>query len=104
MNILRDLCQETPKNPFSGCTYPWRTSPVANPILPDLRSVSATEEVPRSNHLGAGAALGGSTSCQLLDEGIGGITGSEREIEVYANSLGERFYCNYGTGLKGLRV
>lgn len=48
--------------------------------------------------------LGGSTSCQLLDEGNGGITGSERETEVYASSLGERFYCNYGTGRKGIRV
>lgn len=85
MKILHDLRRETLRNPVSGCTFPWLTSPVASPILPDLRSVSATEEVPHSNHLGAGAALGGRASCQLPDEGVGGIAGSEREIEVYAS-------------------
>lgn len=54
----------------------------------------ATGEAPRSNHWGPGAALGGSTSCQAPDEGGGGITGSESEIEVQASSLGERFYCS----------
>lgn len=80
------------------------TSPLANAILPHLQPVSAVEEIPHSNHLGAGAALGGSTSHQLLDEGIGAITASKRGIEVYASSLGERFYCNCGTGLKGIGV
>jgi len=65
---------------------------------------SLPQKIPSSSHLGAGAALSGSTSCQRLGEGIGEITGSEREIEVYAGSLGERFYCSYGTGLKGIRV
>lgn len=80
------------------------TSPLANPILPGLQPDSVIEEIPHSNHLGAGAALRGSTSQQLLDEGVGTITGCKRGIEVYASSLGERFYCDCGTGLKGIRV
>lgn len=58
-------------------------------------SLSAVEEIPHSNHLGAEAALGGSTSHQLLHEGVGAITGSERRTEVYASSPGERFYCSW---------
>lgn len=63
-----------------------------------ISSVSAIEEIPHSSHLGAGAALGGSTSSQLLGKGwVESLEakGKLRYMQVH-------FYCGYGTSLKGI--